>query len=159
MRTLIILLSIFALSTSCHEVFTDDTVKDSSTVILPRADTVHQMTEQEKKELYMSIGNPDTALAMFIYESGEKFNYSSQREDYIRLDLEGEKIFKLYRYLYGDKPDYEAKLALCRANQRRFLEMARQEVKDNIKKYGEVSDMPEYEYLEKRKDSLLTALK
>ncbi len=51
-------------------------------------------------ELYMRTGNPDTALTMFLYKNYKNFNPQDQITEYIRWDLEHEKIKPLLVSLY-----------------------------------------------------------
>lgn len=107
---------------------------------------------------YMSIGNPDTALAIFMFRECYRYEYSLQREEYIRWETESEKIRPIIFSLFSKHEQYEQRTQQIDANELRFLNDARKEILMSAGEFNAISDMMEFEYLAGRKDSALKVL-
>ena len=104
---------------------------------------------------YMLIGDPDTALVIFMYNNIANYNFDTQREEYIRWDLEKMSLLPLLLSLYGNEKDFQQKLQLLEINQNIFLQEARAAVKADYKEFASITDMMEFDYLLQKQDSCL----
>lgn len=112
-------------------------------------------TDIKDTALYMSIGNPDTALAFFLYKDCYHYDHDLQKEEYIRWDREKDTLINLYKALFGSCPDYAARLEQVNANAMTFLKDTRSEVSMNYKTYKAVSDNMETDFLYEKRDPVL----
>ena len=108
--------------------------------------------------LYLRTGNPDTALAIFLYRDCYQYEYDAQREEYIRYEAGYDSISRLYASLWSQKPDYKARLQRLEANQEQFIKDARNDLYEQYRHYRSVSDDMIYHYLLGRKDPELKQL-
>ncbi len=108
--------------------------------------------------LYIRTGNPDTALAIFLYKDCYHYEYDAQREEYIRYDTEYDKISRLYVSLWSQKPDYKTRLQRLEANRAQFVKDARNAMHEQYRHYRAVSGDMIYHYLLGRKDPELKQL-
>ncbi|RPE12711.1 hypothetical protein EGT74_03965 [Chitinophaga lutea] len=108
--------------------------------------------------LYIRTGNPDTALAIFLYKDCYQYEYHAQREEYIRYETDHDKISHLYTSLWSQKPDYQARLQRLEANQEQFVKDARNAMHEQYRHYRSVSNDMIYHYLLGRKDPELKQL-
>lgn len=108
--------------------------------------------------LYLQIGNPDTALAIFVFEKCYNYDYDLQREEYIRWDLEHDKLQPLVDTLFHKRNDYSSRMKQIKDNRIKFLHNARKMVISDSREYNVISDMMEFQYLVTKKDSLLKDL-
>jgi uncharacterized membrane protein YheB (UPF0754 family) len=113
------------------------------------------VTEAEAQ--YMSMGNPDTALAMFLFKNYKNFDPEDQVEEYIRWDLENEKIKPLLISLYLKDQNKDSILNILQKNTEIFHEKAVIKVLDDYKKYNEVAG-PLFYYLADKKDAVVLPL-
>jgi hypothetical protein len=104
---------------------------------------------------YISMGNPDTALVIFLFKNCFSYDYDFQKEEYIRWDLEKHKQLPLFISMFENKSDFDIHLKQVEKNQRRFLLDARSKILSDYKKYYSIIDDMEFEYLLKRRDSEL----
>lgn len=116
----------------------------SDTVINSRIDTA----------LYIRIGNPDTALVFFLYKNFNKYDYDSQREEYIRWDLEKEELRPLFTSLFKNRSNYYLIIDKLERNSITFIEDARRAVLDEYNTYYTITDLIEFEYLLQKKDTV-----
>lgn len=107
---------------------------------------------------YMRIGNPDTALAIFMFRECYHYDYPLQRESYIRWEAERGRIHPLIVSLFGTHQEFKQRSLQIDANQVRFLNDARRELAMSADEFNTISDMMEFEYLTGRKDSVLKVL-
>lgn len=108
--------------------------------------------------LYMRIGHPDTALAIFLYKECYNYQFDDQREEYMRYESEYDVISKLYATLWSQRPDYRARYKQLEANQAQFLRDARNEIHACYRSFRVISDEMVYTYLLDKKDEELKRL-
>jgi hypothetical protein len=107
----------------------------------------------------ISSGNPDTSLAVFLWKkSYEKPIFSNCREEFIRWDLENEKISKIIYYLYNKNMNYSNNVQVLENYKNLFVTYSRKEVIKEYRNYHSIIDVLEFDYLIKRKDSLIVPL-
>jgi len=112
----------------------------------------------EDTTLYLSIGNPDTSLVIFMYKNADNYDYDLQREEYIRWDLEEQTMVNLFKNLYKDSKYLYSKLNKINSNKNRFIQDARKALMADYKEYNYISDMMEFEYFLQKKDSMLLSI-
>ncbi len=108
--------------------------------------------------LYMRVGDPDTALAIFVFKECYNYEYDLEKESYIRWDLEYDKLQPLVDSLFQKRSDYSVRMKQIRNNRQKFLSDARSVVVSDAREYNAISDMMEFRYLVDRKDSVLKGL-
>jgi hypothetical protein len=112
---------------------------------------------EDPDELYMRMGNPDTALAMFLYKNYKNFDPQAQIIEYMRWDLEHEKIKPLLVSLYLKGNDKDAVLATLEKNREAFYDKAVATVMDEYKRLHGVSGQW-FTYLVEKKDPVVVPL-
>lgn len=105
----------------------------------------------------ISYGNPDTALCNFLYENADLPDWEDQKEEYIRLDIENEKVMSLFRNMYSQKSNYSILESQIEKNRKEFISYERSVVLNNYKEYNGISGM-DFSFLLDRKDSLVTPI-
>lgn len=146
-----------------EEKLEDDPNFRSAEQVIPEQQKIEEITQsnetQEKRnELsYMSINNPDTALAYFLYETHNVFKPFEYQEEYQRLDLEYDKQVSLIKSIFSDKEDLEETLKAIGQIRKKFIDSIRNSVYQDYKKYHGVSGMS-FDFLLARKDSLVKPL-
>lgn len=133
----------------------------------PKPQTADVFPEQENKpdtntvedpdELYMRVGNPDTALAMFLYKNYKNFDPREQIIEYMRWDLEHEKIKPLLVSLYLKGNDKDPVLITLEKNRAAFYDTAVTTVLEEYKKLHGVSGQW-FTYLLEKKDEVVVPL-
>ena len=129
--------------------------QEVSTKNLPRKG-VQKLSDTKKAAivdtaLYMSIGNPDTALVLFFYKNSNNYSYDDQREEYIRWDLEYNNVKPLFDALFKEKSNYWVVVNQINKNRIKFLIDGRNEVlKDYISFNSIINSMIFHFLLEKR---------
>lgn len=108
--------------------------------------------------LYISVGDPDTALAMAMFTESVKYNYWTQREQYMRWDTEHATIRPLFKAMFGSHVAYKERLKLIESNELRFINDVRNEMTTSARQYGGVSGTPEFTYLVSKKDTAFKTL-
>lgn len=108
-------------------------------------------------ELYMRTGNPDTALAMFLYKNYKNFNPEAQITQYKRWDLEHEKIKPLLVNLYLKGHDKDPVLITLEKNRQAFHDKAVTAVLDDYKRLHSLSGQW-FTYLVEKKDEMVLPL-
>ncbi|MCF6405270.1 hypothetical protein L3C95_20365 [Chitinophaga filiformis] len=93
-----------------------------------------------------------------MFKECYNYDYDLQREEYIRWDLEYNKLRPLVDSLFHEKKDYEKRMQQVALNKTKFLEDAHKVVVSDARQYNVISDMMEFDYLRNRKDSLLKGL-
>ena len=115
-------------------------------------------SEKSDKEDYLknyntNLGDPDTSLAIFLYENHMDDEYwENNLEEYIRWDLEYAKISRLLNSLYGKEPGFEEAKRNLDDKRERFLQYVRGNVEDELINYHGVSGI-RFSFLVERKDS------
>lgn len=105
--------------------------------------------------LYLAIGNPDTALALFMYEKFNKYDYDAQREEYIRWELENKTLQSLFDSLFMNKSNYEIVISEIRKNESKFKKDAESALIEEYDRYHSITELMELEYLFQIRDSVL----
>jgi hypothetical protein len=105
-------------------------------------------------ELYMRTGNPDTALAMFLYKNYKNFNAEAHVTQYIRWELEHEKIKRLLVSLYLKGTDKDSVLTTLEKNRQAFHDRAVTAVLDDYKRLHSVSGQW-FTYLVEKRDEIV----
>ncbi|QHS58594.1 hypothetical protein [Chitinophaga agri] len=108
--------------------------------------------------LYISMGDPDTALVMSMFTECTHYNYWTQREQYMRWDTERATIHPLFKAMFGSHDAYQERLKLIESNQMRFIDDVHNEMTTSARQYGGVSGTPEFTYLVSKKDTAFKAL-
>jgi hypothetical protein len=152
MKLNIIVITAFILIVSCIR---ND--KEKNTGVSSKSQNVEEKSISDTS-LYLQIGNPDTALAIFVFEKCYNYDYDLQREEYIRWDLEHDKLQPLVDTLFHKRNDYNVRMKQIRDNSVKFLDNARKMVVSDSRQYNVISDMMEFQYLVTKKDSLLKGL-
>jgi hypothetical protein len=106
---------------------------------------------------YISMGDPDTALALFLYNNYLKFNFEDQAEEYIRWDLENKKIKPLIANLFLKDKTNDSLLPILERNRNLFVRQMRDKVIADYNQFDGVSGMY-FDFLVKRNDSLVKPL-
>lgn len=106
----------------------------------------------------MAVGNPDTALVIFLYKECDNYQYDNQREEYGRWNLERESLSLLYGVLFQHKPDRQVRLDQINKNALSFIEEARSVVLSDYNEYKFVSESLEVDYLFRLKDEMLKGI-
>jgi hypothetical protein len=114
-------------------------------------------TAEDPDELYMRIGNPDTALAMFLYKNYKDFDPQSQIIEYMRWDLEHEKIKPLLVSLYIKGNDKDSVLITLEKNRKDFYDTAVTTVMEEYKRLHGVSGQW-FTYLLEKNDEVVVPL-
>lgn len=112
---------------------------------------------EDADELYMRMGDPDTALAMFLYKNYKNFDPQSQIIEYMRWDLEHEKIKPLLVSLYLKGNDKDPVLIALEKNRSAFYDTAVTTVIDEYKQLHGVSGQW-FTYLVGKKDEVVVPL-
>jgi hypothetical protein len=112
---------------------------------------------EDADELYMRMGDPDTALAMFLYKNYKNFDPQSQIIEYMRWDLEHEKIKPLLVSLYLNGNEKDAVLTTLENNRVAFHDKAVTTVLEEYKQLHGVSGQW-FTYLVEKKDEVVVPL-
>jgi len=132
---------------------------------IPKSNRVSALAEEGSKQVVFDFtgynttaGDPDTSLAIFMYNEYKSYNYDSQREEYIRIDLENDKIMRLFRDLFYDRADYQDAIKAVQNNRNQFLKEARELVEKEYYTSHAVCGSMETEYLISRNDAWMKEL-
>jgi hypothetical protein len=133
------------------------TQKQKGKSINKNSDTTHSDTSSSIRDTasYINIGNPDTALAIFLFENCFKYDYNNQFEEYSRWDIEKKDIKPIMKSLFINRDDYNKRIAQIDINRTKFINDSRETVINNYKTYSAISDGMEFDYLLAIKDSVL----
>ena len=124
-----------------------------NTPVNPATSTSSSASENLLKHYDTNLGDPDTSLAIFLYENHMDDEYwENNLEEYIRWDLEYAKISRLLNSLYGREPGFEEAKRNLDDKRERFLQYVRDNVEDELINYHGVSGI-RFSFLVERRDS------
>lgn len=120
----------------------------------PKPQTGDVLPVQDNKPDSAMNENPDTALATFLYKNYKNFNAEAQITQYIRWELEHEKIKSLLISLYAKEHDKDLALTTLEKNRQAFHDKAVTSVLDSYKMLHSVSGQW-FTYLVAKKDEMV----
>lgn len=124
-----------------------------NTAVNPATSTSSSASENLLEHYDTNLGDPDTSLAIFLYENHMDDEYwENNLEEYIRWDLEYSKISRLLTSLYGKEPGFEEAIRNLDDKRERFLQYVRDNVEDELINYHGVSGI-RFSFLVERRDS------
>jgi DNA-binding PucR family transcriptional regulator len=106
---------------------------------------------------YIRMGDPDTAIALWLYSNYSNFKWDDQVEEYMRWDLENEKLKNLMASLFLEDKQNDSLLPVLERNREMFVRKIRDSVEAEYKQLNGVSGM-NFTFLVSRKDSIVRPL-
>ncbi len=128
--------------------------RDSAQVHAPVI-VVNEITDTAQ---YIATGNPDTALALFLYKEAYAYNYDIHKEEYVRWYTERSKIRRMYNSMFAAHADREHRLTAADNNSREFLQSVRKRVFDDFKMNRALNDTMETAFLFRIRDKVFYEL-
>lgn len=148
------LLFTLALGGAACEGHHSSTSRDTAKAHAPVA-AVREITDTAQ---YIATGNPDTALALFLYKEAYAYNYDLHKDEYVRWYTERSKIRRVYNNMFAAHADYEHRLVAADNNSRVFLNAVRMRVFDDFKRNRALNDTLETAFLFRIRDKVFYEL-
>jgi hypothetical protein len=154
MKTIFVIF-IFILLISCSHTKNSDVKTTKNIQIKENCDLIKNT--RFCADTFLSMGDPDTALAAFLILNGSKFNYEDQYNEYIRWDLEKGKIEPIIKMIASDKCNQKLLFENLDKNSKIFVKMVRNEVLEDYKNNNGISGQS-FDFLISRRDSIVIPL-